>query len=74
MGRSMSRLIVAPTEPLQLRAIADRVHMLPESYGCDVLVFAGGLKIGVQRKELRDMLASLDDGSIEAIEDSMRLL
>ena len=60
----MSQLIVAPTEPLQLRAIADRVHMLPESYGCDVLVFAGGLKIGVQRKELRDLLASLDDGRV----------
>lgn len=60
----MSRLIVAPTEPLQLRAVADRVHMLPESYGCDVLVFAGGLKIGVQRKELRDLLASLDDGRV----------
>lgn len=56
-------ILVAPTEPLVLRELG-RVDMLPERMGCDVLVFAGGKKIGVQRKEVRDLVASLDDGRL----------
>lgn len=56
-------VLVAPTEPAALRAVG-RVSMVPETMGCDVLVFAGGAKVGVQRKELGDLLASLDDGRL----------
>jgi hypothetical protein len=38
--------------------------MVPETMGCDVLIFAGKHKIGVQRKEVKDLLASVDDGRL----------
>ena len=56
-------VLVAPTEPVALRQ-AGSVSMWPETVGCDVVVFAGGRKIGVQRKEVADLLASLDDGRL----------
>ena len=56
-------IIVAPTEPVALRKMG-RVSMVPESMGCDVLVFAGRKKVGIQRKEVGDLLASLDDGRL----------
>lgn len=62
-GGGLMAVLVAPTEPAALRAVG-QVSMVPETMGCDVLVFAGGKKIGVQRKELGDLLASLDDGRL----------
>ena len=56
-------IIVAPTEPVALRKLG-RVSLVPETMGCDVLVIAGGKKIGVQRKEVGDLLGSLDDGRL----------
>lgn len=56
-------LLVAPTEPVRLRS-AGKVSLWPESVGCDVAVFTGGRKIGVQRKELGDLIASMDDGRL----------
>jgi ERCC4-type nuclease len=39
--------------------------MLPETYGADVLIpTAGGAWAGVQRKEVKDLIASLDDGRL----------
>ena len=57
-------IIVAPTEPLALRSAADRVSLFPEKMGADVLIVAGGARVGVQRKEVKDLLASLDDGRL----------
>ena len=56
-------IIVAPTEPVALRKLG-RVSLVPETMGCDVLVIAGGKKVGVQRKEIGDLLGSLDDGRL----------
>lgn len=53
-------ILVSPTEPVALRQ-AGTVSMWPETVGCDVVVFAGGRKIGVQRKEVKDLIASLED-------------
>lgn len=60
----MSRTYVAPTEPLQLRDAADVVSLHPEHYGCDILVHGTASTIGIQRKAVPDLLASLDDGRL----------
>ncbi len=61
-------LFVAPTEPRQLKAIATTVSLLPEKFGCDVVWWGkhhGEDQMwGVQRKELKDLLASIQDGRI----------
>lgn len=57
-------LFVAPTEPPALREIADKVSILPENYGVDVFFFANSRKIGIQRKEYKDLIASCNDGRI----------
>lgn len=56
-------MLVSPTEPLPIRALG-RVHSLPEKRGVDVLFAAGGRWVGVQRKEIRDLVASVRDGRL----------
>jgi len=56
-------ILVAPTEPPALKAIG-KVSSLPEKVGGDVLFFAKGSKHVIQRKELRDLLASIADGRL----------
>ena len=56
-------LHIAGSEPASLRAIG-RVSQLPEQYGCDVFWVTRGEKYGVQRKELGDLLSSVDDGRL----------
>jgi len=56
-------MIVAPTEPPALRKLGT-VSMAPERYGCDLLFAARGRWFGVQRKEFKDLLASMRDGRI----------
>lgn len=59
---------VAPTEPTKLKAIATQVSLLPERFGCDVVWYGkqnGEDQLwGVQRKELKDFLASVQDGRL----------
>lgn len=59
---------VAPTEPKQLKAIATKVTLLPEKYGCDVVWWGSHEGVdqlwGVQRKELKDLIASVGDGRL----------
>jgi len=65
-------LIVAPTEPPKLKAIAAQVSLLPERYGCDVIWWGKhdlgngpeDVMWGVQRKELKDFIASVQDGRL----------
>jgi len=57
-------VIVAPTEPQKLRAAAQRVSMLPERFGCDVIWRSRGRWVGVQRKEVADLCASVGDGRL----------
>jgi ERCC4-type nuclease len=56
-------MLIAPTEPAELRAIG-RVTMLPESMGADILIPHKDGFVGVQRKEYKDLLASLQDGRL----------
>jgi ERCC4-type nuclease len=57
-------MLVAPTEPASLRALG-KVSLVPEQYGCDFLFSSPvfGL-VGVQRKELKDFVASVQDGRL----------
>lgn len=57
-------LIVAPTEPPELRAVATAVTTLPELYGADVFFYANMRKCGIQRKEYKDFIASVNDGRL----------
>lgn len=58
-------MIVSSTEPLALREVAEAVSTFPETYGADILVADHtGNYAGVQRKEVRDLFASIDDGRL----------
>jgi ERCC4-type nuclease len=59
-----AELLVAPTEPLPLRRLG-ALSTEPERHGCDVLWRDGvaGL-VGIQRKTLTDLWASLRDGRL----------
>lgn len=67
-------LFVAPTEPPALRALG-KTSSLPERYGVDVLTASRvrGL-CGIQRKEFKDFLASVDDGRLTRELNQMREL
>lgn len=59
-------MLISPSEPSLLRA-AGKVSMLPEQFGADVLIVphaSFGGYLGVQRKELKDLIASLADGRL----------
>lgn len=57
-------MLISPTEPLPIRALG-RVHSLPEKRGVDVLFAAGKQWVGVQRKEIHDLVASVYDGRLQ---------
>lgn len=57
--------LVSPTERNELTQLPNvTLSMLPERYGCDVAWRAHDSWHGVQRKELRDFLASVSDGRL----------
>src|SRR5215467_6397845 len=54
-------MLVSPTEPAPFRVLG-QTSSVPEMYGVDFLLFAPGVgKVGVQRKEVADLVASLLD-------------
>lgn len=53
-------MLVAPTEPKYLRDLG-KVSSTPELYGADFLLVGKMGVVGVQRKEVRDFLASVED-------------
>lgn len=57
---------VAPTEPPALKAIATRVSLLPERFGVDVFAIPPTTRryFGIQRKDTRDLIASITDGRL----------
>lgn len=63
----MQEFFVAPTEPKQLKALG-KSTLMPERFGCDVVWYGkdnGEDQLwGVQRKELKDLIASVSDGRI----------
>lgn len=56
-------MLVAPTERGAIAALG-KSSSLPEKFGADVLWFARGKKWGVQRKEVKDLRASVEDGRL----------
>lgn len=60
-------MIVSPTEPASLRAVGN-TSLMPESFGADILIRPHknlGLGwIGIQRKEVVDLIASISDGRL----------
>lgn len=56
-------MLIAPTEPPALRA-AGTVNLVPETYGVDVMCMRGAERLGIQRKEVKDFLASVDDNRL----------
>lgn len=70
MARAKSEepiFIVAPTERNALKTLIGEhgtVAMLPEKFGCDIIWRAHDEWWGVQRKELADFIASIQDGRL----------
>ena len=56
-------ILVSSTEPPALRAVGSS-SQIPESYGADILFSANGKLVGIQRKTVVDLLASLEDGRL----------
>lgn len=56
-------MLISPTEPVELRAIGTTT-LLPEKFGADVAWAMKGGWVGVQRKEVKDFIASIGDGRI----------
>lgn len=56
-------MLVAPTEPRAFDALGRRA-LRPELHGVDFYFIANKLPYGVQRKELRDFIASATDGRL----------
>jgi ERCC4-type nuclease len=58
-------IFVAPSEhDTHIKALADRVSNLPEQYGCDIIWRAQDQWWGIQRKEVKDFFASVQDGRL----------
>lgn len=56
-------MLISPTEPPSLRALGETSSMV-ESFGCDYLFFTPLGMVGVQRKEISDLVASVRDGRL----------
>lgn len=57
-------MLVSPAEPPQLRKLGI-VSSVPEQYGADFLIFSPVYgTVGVQRKEIKDLIASLSDDRV----------
>ena len=66
-------LLVSPTEPAAIRKLG-KVAVLPEEKGVDVLIPTRRGYAGIQRKELRDLIASVRDGRLQKEMRQMRAL
>lgn len=55
--------LVSPTEPLKLRAIG-QTSVLPETFGVDVMFPCPKGLVGIQRKTVADLVASVLDGRL----------
>ena len=60
----MARMWVSPTEPPDLRNMADVVSMHPEDFGADILIHGVAHSVAIQRKEVNDLISSLSDGRL----------
>lgn len=54
-------MLISPTEPSEFRVLGE-VSAVPEMYGADFLMFGPRIgRVGVQRKEIADFVASIRD-------------
>ncbi len=66
-------IFVAPSERDQyIRGVGDRFSNLPEQYGCDIIWRAREQWWGIQRKEVKDFFASVQDGRLAKELQQMR--
>jgi ERCC4-type nuclease len=56
-------MLISPAEPPKFKTLGT-VSSRPEQYGADFMFFANKNWIGVQRKEISDLIASLHDGRL----------
>jgi len=56
-------MFVAPSEPRVIKSLG-KVSSIPERYGSDVWFVVSGTTVGVQRKEISDLIASVQDGRL----------
>jgi len=56
-------MLISPTEPASLHSLG-KVAWLPEKFGADILMSVGSEWIGVQRKEIADLVSSVQDGRL----------
>lgn len=56
-------MLIAPSEPRSIKILGTS-STVPETYGADILFPANGGMVGVQRKELSDLIASVQDGRL----------
>lgn len=67
-------MLVSPTEPKELRE-QGKVSLVPERYGVDYLFLSPHIGMaGVQRKEIKDLIASVHDGRLAKELGQMRAL
>lgn len=59
----MSGFFIAPSERTVIAALG-RCSSLPEKFGCDIMWIDRGVRYGIQRKEARDLKASVEDGRL----------
>lgn len=58
-------MLISPTEPAKFRVLGS-VSSVPEKLGCDFLFISQGWgKVGVQRKEVSDLINSVHDGRLQ---------
>lgn len=56
-------MLISPTEPPELRMIGE-TSSVPENFGCDIFWPSKLGLVGVQRKEVRDLVNSVHDGRL----------
>lgn len=61
----MSMMLVSPTEPRRIQRLG-KLSSTPERHGTDILILEPPVRglFGIQRKEVKDLLASLADGRL----------
>lgn len=56
-------MLISPAEPAKLKELG-QVSAIPEKRGCDFLFVTHGMWVGIQRKEINDLIASVMDGRL----------
>lgn len=56
-------MLISPTEPDKIKTLG-RVSPIPEQHGADILMASRMGLIGIQRKEVQDLIASVKDGRL----------